>query len=100
MRYALLDPHTKQLRFTDDVREWGRAFEDMDARIVDRMQVSDEALVSTVFLGLDHGFGGTPLWFETMVFGGPLDQETERYTTYEAAETGHRLMVERVRWEV
>uniref|UniRef100_A0A6M3JHR5 Uncharacterized protein n=1 Tax=viral metagenome TaxID=1070528 RepID=A0A6M3JHR5_9ZZZZ len=54
--------------------------------------------VSTVFLGLDHGFGySPPLLFETMVFGGPLDQEQDRYTTWEQAEEGHKDMVERVR---
>jgi hypothetical protein len=53
--------------------------------------------VSTVFLGLDHGFGeGPPMLFETMVFGGPLDQEMHRCSTWEQAETMHKAMVERV----
>lgn len=54
--------------------------------------------VSTVFLQIDHGFGGTPLWFETMVFrNGEADEEfTERYTTYEEAEAGHRAICEKV----
>lgn len=56
------------------------------------------AYVSTVFLGLDHRFGqGEPLVFETMVFGGPLDQEQERYSTWDEAEAGHKAMVERVK---
>ena len=50
-----------------------------------------------MFLGLDHSFGGgAPLLFETMVFGGPLDGEQERYSTWNEAEAGHKLMVERV----
>lgn len=54
--------------------------------------------ISTVFLGLDHSFGsGPPLLFETMVFGGPLDQEMDRYTTWEEAEIGHKVMVEGVK---
>jgi hypothetical protein len=53
--------------------------------------------VSTVWLGLDHGFGsGPPVIFETMVFGGPLDQEMERYCTWESAVTGHEFMVMRL----
>lgn len=58
---------------------------------------NSEVLVSTVFLGLNHQClpGGPPLWFETMVFGGPLDRETERYTTYDQAEEGHRRMAAR-----
>ena len=54
--------------------------------------------VSTVFLGIDHGFGhGPPILFETMVFGGVLDQEQERYATWEEAEAGHAAMVVRVK---
>ena len=53
--------------------------------------------VSTVFLGLDHGVGNDPpLWFETMVFGGTLDQEMDRYTTWHEARCGHAAMVARV----
>ena len=55
------------------------------------------AEVSTVFLGLDHRLGnGPPLWFETMVFGGKMDQEMDRYTTLHEAKSGHAAMVERV----
>jgi len=50
-----------------------------------------------VFLGLNHSFGeGPPLLFETMVFGGALDQEQARYTTWEQAEAGHKQMLARV----
>ena len=54
--------------------------------------------ISTVFLGLDHQYGeGKPLLFETMVFGGELDQEQERYSTWEEAEEGHKIMIEKVK---
>lgn len=55
--------------------------------------------ISTVFLYLNHRFGpdGPPLIFETMVFGGELDQECERYSTWAEAIAGHEAMVERVR---
>lgn len=55
--------------------------------------------VSTVFLGLDHGFaryfGGStkPVLFELMIFGGPLSDWQERYTTWEAAVAGHEQAV-------
>lgn len=72
--------------------EWARWFETAD-RHVNRTQVG-EADVSTVFLGIDHSFGGkAPLWFETMVFGGPHDQATFRYTTWAQAEAGHARVV-------
>jgi hypothetical protein len=56
-----------------------------------------QALLSTVWLGLDHRFQeldpGPPLIFETMVFGGPLDQLTRRYSTLEEAQKGHAEIV-------
>lgn len=59
-----------------------------------RREKVGESDVSTVFLGLDHAFGqGSPLIFETMVFGGPLDGRQDRYSTYEQAEAGHAAMV-------
>lgn len=55
--------------------------------------------VSTVFLGIDHRFGmaGPPILFETMVFGGLLDQEQMRYATMVEARAGHVAMVARVK---
>jgi len=51
-------------------------------------------MISTVFLGLDHNFMGTePILFETMIFGGPLDGEQWRYSTYSQAERGHKEAV-------
>ena len=60
--------------------------------------------VSTVFLGIDHNIRyregdkrHTPIVFETMVFGGPLDLYCQRHATYTQAELGHKRMVEEVR---
>lgn len=51
--------------------------------------------VSTVFLGLDHAFmGGPPLIFETMIFGGPMNEFMDRYSTEEKALGGHRFAVQ------
>jgi hypothetical protein len=55
--------------------------------------------VSTVFLQLDHGFGGgPPVLFETMVFetGGDSTFQ-ERYCTWTEAEAGHKAVVEAVK---
>lgn len=51
------------------------------------------ARVSTVFLGLDHRFGGEgpPILFETMIFGGKLDQYQERCCTYAQAIEMHAI---------
>lgn len=72
----------------DDILEWGRMFESRD-RIVKQSRETG-CLVSTVFLGLDHGLGdGPPLLFETMIFGGEHDQYQERCSTWEEAEAMH-----------
>lgn len=53
--------------------------------------------VSTVFLGLDHNLGGygPPLLFETMVFGGPLNEHCIRYSTVDQAAHGHAQLCKR-----
>ena len=77
--------------------QWANSFtEKRDKRVAkDTVNGHD---ISTVWLGLNHQWGdGPPLIFETMVFGGPLDQETRRYSTEEEALEGHAAMVERVK---
>ena len=51
--------------------------------------------VSTVFLGLDMNFGliGEAILFETMVFGGVLNDYQWRWCTWEEAEEGHAQAV-------
>ena len=50
--------------------------------------------VSTVFLGLDHSFGGgPPMIFETLIFGGERDGEMWRYSTMKQAKEGHAEVV-------
>jgi hypothetical protein len=59
-----------------------------------------EIMVSTVFLGLNHNWrnDGPPILWETMVFGGPLDQEQDRCSgTREQAEAMHERMVKKVK---
>lgn len=54
-------------------------------------------VISTVFLGMDHSFsGGTPVLFETMIFGGEYDGYQERYCTWDEAERGHQVACELV----
>jgi hypothetical protein len=93
MNQYVLDGHTPVP--ASDIRDWGRWFEKAD-RHVAKTEIN-HVTVSTVFLGLDHAFGGgTPILFETLVFGGPLDGEMERYATWDQAEAGHKAIVERV----
>ena len=80
--------------------EWAATFEDSAARKVARETIGDSD-VSTAFLGLHHSFGeGPPLNWETMVFGGKLDQEQDRCGGSRAnAQAMHARMVERVKKE-
>ncbi len=79
-----------------DLMTWATWLETADRQV--SKDEKDEVKVSTVFLGLDHRFGGDgpPILFETMVFGGQHDQDQKRYCTWEEAEEGHRRMVEKV----
>lgn len=62
------------------------------------VEVMGDSVVSTVWLGLDYGFGGgPPLIFETLVIGGPLGGEQFRSSVEYQAVVGHRMMVDRVR---
>ena len=69
------------------------------AWIVGKTQVGEGVEVSTVFMTHDHDFSGKgpPVLWETLVFGGVLDGEMDRYCTRAEAEAGHKEMVERVK---
>ena len=89
----ILDGRTPVLE--PDLLTWGRWMETTERHVGE--DTIGETRISTVFLGLDHGFGEpVPILFETMVFGGPLDNECERYATWAEAESGHQAMIERV----
>lgn len=96
----------KEVVPVDDYETWGR-FMTSPERFVQKTRIPAILLdgcgdlspieVSTVFLGLNHSWStGKDLWFETMVFGGPLGGESKRYETYSEAMAGHQVMVERV----
>ena len=91
--YYILEGHEA---VKTDLMTWARMFEKAD-RVVRKTTIGDAEII-TVFLGLDHQFGdGPPLLFETMVFGGKLDQKQDRCTTWEEAEAMHEAMSGRVR---
>ena len=78
-----------------DLFVWGQCFEKANRRVA-RDKIG-QAVVSTVFLGLDHNHGaaGGPLLFETMIlFDGCIDEYCERYATWFDAEDGHKRACE------
>jgi hypothetical protein len=78
-----------------DLMTWAQWYETADRQVADSMQ--GDVRVSTVFLGLDHGFGdGPPVLFETMVFINGSGGDMERYCTWDEAVEGHQRMVMQV----
>lgn len=79
-----------------DMDEWSAHYDD-DHRIVAQTG-NDNIWVSTVFLGINHNFGFSddtrPILFETMIFGGRMDDYQHRYCTYEEALAGHHMVCE------
>jgi hypothetical protein len=90
-----------------DMFTWAYWFQTADRHVA--LTEQDDVRVSTVFLGLDHGWGGVPLLFETMVFRGTTtalgrevpaqsdgEDEFARYSTWDEAVAGHQRMVREV----
>ena len=91
-RYILVD--NKPVLETD-LLKWAAWFEGrVERRIVQqhRFYGYPFRLVSTVFLGLDHNFfsEGPPILWETMIFGGHMNDFQQRYSSLEEAMKGHR----------
>lgn len=99
----ILDGHEPKRE--DDLLKWGEWMQKANRTVkkdtahvsLDGEKVGD-ITISTIFLGLDHRFGeGPPILFETMVFGGPLDQSQDRCATWEGAEKMHEEWCEKVK---
>jgi hypothetical protein len=79
-----------------DMLTWAAWLEQADRQLA-QTQIGT-VRVSTVFLGLDQRrLGQTPILWETLVFGGPLDGTMYRYETRQQAHAGHEELVSRVR---
>ncbi len=73
--------------------EWADWFEERDKRKIKRTKLSNGTIVSTVFLGVDHGFPSVePLIFETMVFK-EENEYMDRYSTFDESVDGHDKIV-------
>jgi hypothetical protein len=84
--YYILDEHGNPVP-EPDVRRWSEWFNKCDKHVAEDM--IGEIRVSTVFLGIDHSFGGPPLLFETMIFGGEHDGYQQRYINRQDGLEGH-----------
>lgn len=82
------------------VREWARFMETEDRRVAEEMV--GPVWVSTVFLALDHAWGGAgpPLLFETMTFPDKqelLEAGCWRCSSWDEAEAQHARVVEQTK---
>jgi len=84
----------------EDILKWAKWYESADRVLA--CEERGHIRVSTVFLAVDHNFYGSdqPVLWETLVFGGELDGEMDRYSSEEEAIAGHRAMVNRAWPEV
>lgn len=77
--------------------EWAKFTRESEKKIVAQDRLKG-FFISTVFLGIDHGFGGKPLWFETMIFHESYsDLYCDRYETWDEAVAGHKKAIKLVR---
>ena len=77
----------------DDIHAWSRFFHVRANRVLKQEYIGD-VFVSTVFLGIDHGWGRSdePIVFETMAFdahGLEIDGLTTRSTSWNLAMLNH-----------
>lgn len=96
MRHYVLDEDNNPVRERDLVR-WALRFSGADNTIKYSTVLfitGGAANLSTIFLGLDFSMNdtGPPILYETMVFGGELDQQGQRYSTLQEALDGHDEM--------
>jgi hypothetical protein len=77
-----------------DTLEWATLFENREYRIVKQETLWWGVFLSTIWLGLDHAWGGEkPLIFESMLFfGRASDLDCRRYSTLGEAVHGHTLL--------
>lgn len=94
LKQYILDENNQPVECS--LEEWAKFFES-PRRIIKRSEFANGEFISTIFLGIDHGWGDgyDPLLFESMTFeGGSMSgTDQQRYTTYDDALKGHDAMV-------
>lgn len=85
--------------FEDVIMALCRDFSDPCIQFVKQDTLPNGKFISTVWLGLDHGWGdGPPLIFESMVFaskGNFTALDMDRYSTESEALAGHKRLIEK-----
>ena len=96
--YVIEGPYNTDIRQAESVEEWGDAMSDVHSRTVGRSQFQRgfgrEVIISTVFTGIDYGYGLDDLgklFFESLVLSNipEIDKLQLRYERIESALSGH-----------
>ena len=95
MWYTLNDQNEPESATTEQWIEWCKKYP--CRKVVGRTKIG-ETFISTVFLGLDHDWGGgRPVLWETMIFSKDANnQYMDRYTSLDQAVFGHEKTVRAV----
>jgi len=96
LQYAVLDEDGNVVPATMlEWSTWSQA--NRVHRVIEQTFLEGNIKVSTVFLGLNHGWEpGKPHWFETMIFGPENTDEMdycERFATLKEARAGHQSAI-------
>ena len=91
----ILDDENKPVAEEDFLKFAMWCSENESRRIVAKTNVDETYRVSTVFLGVSHGYEGSePIVFETALFkDGKLEHIAGRYTSWDEAEQQHAEVV-------
>lgn len=91
-RFWVLGEDGRTLEQTSDIMAWGQCREDVTrSQIGWDLDEPNQILVSTVFLGVAHGWvNDQPVLFETLVISGNNSRIYNRYCTRDDAEAGHK----------
>jgi hypothetical protein len=94
--HYVLGPDGRTPVLEENFLEWAKWFERSgESRRVAKTAIPGVGYISTIFLGLDHGWGSRrPVLFETMSFFGEAQEDySDRYHTWAEAEAGHAEIV-------
>lgn len=95
MQMYILDKDNHPV-LTDDVKVFGECFKNNDKRRVG-LDETNGYMISTIFLGLDHGYGSNgPILFETLIKDLSTGEQdvVQRYHTWNEAKRGHAKYVD------
>ena len=103
MDMYIFDGDKREAVTCTDIAAWAD-FMEHGKRVIGRTTIAGTFVVSTVFLGLDHGFGNGIVLYETLIFYNPSDVERlvsydetmRRYGTYQGALGGHEEAIQLV----